>query len=227
MSNIYSAISSVLSEIGAIGKEKKNQTQGFMYRGIDDVMNALQPVMAKYKIFVVPEVLEMTREQKETKSGGNLNYSILKIKYTFYTDDGSNIQAIVVGEAMDSADKATNKAMSVAFKYACFQVFCIPTEETKDPDADTHDLKPQIPPKQFTPQTIPTAQNKAELPPTSSQEQTSNIISEAQAKRLFAISKSKTENVRNVIQQHGYTSTKDIKKNDYDAICKEVEALNA
>ena len=38
---------------------------------------------------------------------------------------------------MDSGDKASNKAMSAAFKYACFQTFCIPTEEMQDPDAET------------------------------------------------------------------------------------------
>jgi hypothetical protein len=66
-----------------------------------------------------------------------LIYSICTIKYTFYAEDGSSVSATVIGEGMDSGDKATNKAMSIAFKYACFQVFCIPTEEMKDPDADT------------------------------------------------------------------------------------------
>ncbi len=59
------------------------------------------------------------------------------MKFRFCADDGSSIEAVTIGEGMDSGDKATNKAMAVAFKYACFQVFCIPTEEMKDPDADT------------------------------------------------------------------------------------------
>ena len=59
------------------------------------------------------------------------------MKYTFYAEDGSSVSAVVQGEGMDSADKSSNKAMSVAFKYACFQVLCIPTEEMKDPDAET------------------------------------------------------------------------------------------
>lgn len=141
---IFETISAVMEEVGAIGKNKKNQQgNGFMYRGIDDVMNALNPAMVHHKLFVTPEILEQTREERTTKNGGTLLYSIIKIKFTFYADDGSNIAAVVIGEAMDSGDKATNKAMSVAYKYACFQVFCIPTEEMKDPDAETHSVLPK------------------------------------------------------------------------------------
>lgn len=135
--NIYESIAAIMQEIPAIGKEKRNQQQGFMYRGIDDVMNALQPLLSKNKVFVVPEVLEQTREERTTKSGNNLLYSLMKIRYTFYAEDGSNVSAVVIGEGMDSGDKASNKAMAIALKYAFFQVFCIPTEEMKDPDAET------------------------------------------------------------------------------------------
>lgn len=137
MGNIYSSICAVMGEIGAIKKEKKNQQQGFMYRGIDDVMNVLNPLMVKHKIFVVPEILEHEREERQTAKGTNLIYSICKMRYTFCSDDGSSISAVVIGEGMDSGDKATNKAMAIAMKYAMFQVFCIPTEEMIDPDGET------------------------------------------------------------------------------------------
>lgn len=140
---IYKAINNVMSEIGAVGKNKKNQSQGFMFRGIDDVMNAINPALTKNNVFIVPEILESSREERTTQKGGLLIYSICKVKYTFYAEDGSSVQAIVIGEGMDSGDKATNKAMAIAFKYACFQVFCIPTEEMKDPDADIHELEPK------------------------------------------------------------------------------------
>lgn len=143
--NIYESVCKVIEEVGAIGKEKKNQQQGFMYRGVDDVMNALQPLFAKHKIFIVPEILEQSREERTGKSGGNLIYSICKVAYTFYAEDGSNVKAVVIGEGMDSGDKATNKAMSIAFKYACFQVFCIATEEMQDPDGEKHELQPKEP----------------------------------------------------------------------------------
>lgn len=134
---IYQAINSIMNEMEAIEKGKKNAQQGFMYRGVDDVMNTLKPLLAKHKVFVVPKVLEETREERTTAKGGLLLYSVLKIKYTFYAEDGSGVSAVVIGEGMDSGDKASNKAMSVAFKYACFQVFCIPTEDMVDPDSNT------------------------------------------------------------------------------------------
>ena len=146
---IYEAISNVMAEIGAVGKNSKNGQQGFMYRGIDDVMNALSPALIKNKVFVVPEILEQIREERKTSKGGTLIYSICKVKYTFYTTDGSSIEATVIGEGMDSGDKATNKAMSTAFKYACFQVFCIPTEEMVDPDSECHEVKAKATPEQI------------------------------------------------------------------------------
>ena len=135
--NIFETINAVMEEIGAIGKNSRNEQQKFMYRGVDDVMNALNPAFIKHKLFMVPEVVSQTREERQTANGKNLIYSVLSVKYTFYAEDGSSIYTIVPGEGMDSGDKASNKAMSSAFKYACFQVFCIPTEEMQDPDAET------------------------------------------------------------------------------------------
>ncbi|MCX4299481.1 MAG: ERF family protein [Lachnospiraceae bacterium] len=135
---IYAAICGVMEDIKAVGKDALNKTQGFKYRSIDAVMNALNPAMIKHKIFCAPEVIEQIREERTTGKGSTLIYSVCKIRYRFFTVDGSYIDAVVVGEGMDSGDKATNKAMSVAFKYACFQTFCIPTENLiDDPDADT------------------------------------------------------------------------------------------
>lgn len=156
--NIYQAISACMADIGAIGKDKKNTQQGFMYRGIDDVMNALNPAMVKNGLFVVPEVLEQSREERTTKNGSQMTCTIMKIKYTFYAQDGTFISAVTVGEAMDMADKSSNKAMAIAFKYACFQVFCIPTEEMQDPDSVTPE--PIAPKQQAKAQTK--AQTKAE-----------------------------------------------------------------
>lgn len=139
--NIFESISKVMADIGAVGKDSKNQMQGFMYRGIDAVMNAINPALVKNKVFVVPEVIEQTREERVNSKGTCLIYSICKVRYTFYAEDGSFVQATTIGEGMDSGDKATNKAMSIAFKYACFQVFCIPTGEMVDPAAECHEVK--------------------------------------------------------------------------------------
>lgn len=135
--NIFETINAVMEEIGAVGKNSRNEKQKYMYRGVDDVMNALNPAFTKHKLFMVPEVVSQKREERQTANEKNLIHSVLSVKYTFYAEDGSSIYTIVPGEGMDSGDKASNKAMSAAFKYACFQTFCIPTEEIQDPDAET------------------------------------------------------------------------------------------
>ena len=135
---IYAAIASIMNEVGAIGKDKQagSGSFGYKFRGIDDVMNRLNPLMAKHGVFVVPEVLESTREERINQKGNSVIYSVMKVKYTYYAKDGSSVSSIVIGEGMDTGDKASNKAMSIAMKYSMFQVFCIPTEEMKDPDGE-------------------------------------------------------------------------------------------
>ncbi len=142
---IYEKIAAVQADVDFIGKDKQVQSDGsYKYRSVDQVLNALHPLFAKHKIFAVPEVLDvLAREARETKNGRNMLYQVLKVKYTFYAEDGSNVSAVVVGEAMDGGDKASNKCMSVAYKYACFQILSIPTEETtEDPDEENEAFAP-------------------------------------------------------------------------------------
>lgn len=143
MAQIHELIGKAMGEIGAIGKDSRNSQQGFMYRGIDAVYNALNPVMSKYGLFICPEVQDMKREERTNAKGTVLIYTALTIKYTIYAPDGSNITLTVVGEGMDTGDKSVNKAMSIAMKYAMFQLFFIPTEELKDPDSEVHEVMPR------------------------------------------------------------------------------------
>ena len=140
---VYAAISSVMTDLSSkgIGKNSKNQQQGYAFRGIDDVYNALAPSLAKHRLMMLPEVLSREVTERATKSGGALFYVVLTVNYTLVSAvDGSSHTVTVIGEAMDSADKATNKAMSAAYKYACIQIFCIPTESREDADEPTYDV---------------------------------------------------------------------------------------
>lgn len=150
---IFEAMASVMAEIEPIAKSQRNQQQGFNFRGIDQIYNSLQPLLAKNKIFTTPKILEAEREERSTPKGTVLFYSRIKMRYTFWTLDGSSVEAEVAGEGMDSGDKATNKAMAIAHKYALLQTFCIPTEDLIDPDAESHEVAPKSQPKpQQTPQ---------------------------------------------------------------------------
>lgn len=144
---IYRLVGQAMGRIRAIGKDSsaKNYSGKEMYkfRGIDAVYNALNPVMSDLGLFIIPEVMEINREERTSSNGTTLIYSIARVKYTMYAPDGSFVQAVVVGEGMDSGDKSMNKAMSIALKYFCFQIFMIPTEEMADPDAEVHEVKPK------------------------------------------------------------------------------------
>jgi hypothetical protein len=112
-----------------------------MFRGIDAVYGALSPLLAQYKLCVLPRVVERTVSEQQSKNGGILFYTTLKVEFDFVSaEDGSKHTVCTVGEAMDSGDKSSNKAMSAAYKYACFQAFCIPTEGDNDADAHTHEV---------------------------------------------------------------------------------------
>ena len=137
---IYAAIAGVINDIGTVSKDKVNKQQGFKYRSIDDVYSVLNPALAKNRVFILPEILNESREIKTTAKGTQMICVILDMKYTIYAEDGSHIQTTLKGEAMDTGDKAINKAMAIAYKYLCFQLFCIPVEDMADPDADSHEL---------------------------------------------------------------------------------------
>ncbi len=137
---IYAAIAGVINDIGVVSKDKVNKQQGFKYRSVDDVYSVLNPALAKNKVFILPEIIEEHREYGTSKSGSRVASVILKMRYTIYAEDGSHVQTILEGEAMDTGDKAINKAMAIAYKYLCFQLFCIPVEDMADPDADSPEL---------------------------------------------------------------------------------------
>jgi hypothetical protein len=140
---VYSAICAITAEMSKTGIEKKskNSSQGYMFRGIDAVYGALSPLLAQYKLCVLPRVVERTVTEQQSKNGGILFYTTLKVEFDFVSaEDGSKHTVCTVGEAMDSGDKSSNKAMSAAYKYACFQAFCIPTEGDNDADAHTHEV---------------------------------------------------------------------------------------
>jgi len=143
---VYAAIANVAGELSVTGisKDRKNQQQGYAFRGIDDMYNALSSLMARVGLVILPRVLSRQQIERTNKSGGAIFWSFVEVEYDFVSvEDGSSHTCKAFGEAMDSADKSTNKAMSAAYKYAVMQAFCIPTEGDNDADATTHAVVPQ------------------------------------------------------------------------------------
>lgn len=141
---IYSALSEINRKVGALTKSRKNQQQGFMFRGIDDVMNELHSHFAEHGVLVIPEIENYDVTERVTAKGGAMFVVRATMKFHLTADDGSFITIRNVGEAMDSGDKAMNKAMSIALKYALLQLFLIPTEEKKDPDYYSEELQSMV-----------------------------------------------------------------------------------
>lgn len=214
---IYERIGQAMADLGPISKDKTNKQQGYKFRGIDDVYNALQPVLCKHGLFVVPRVLERTREERQTANGGRLIYTILKVHYTMFAPDGSNIEAVVDGEGMDSADKSTNKAMSAAYKYFMFQLFSIPTEELIDADAETPaPSKPVQKPAGSRPQPAPANSSQPQPAPANSSQpqpaQAAKVSAEDSKQRLirtmkqnalFAYGKASEQKLQEMMEAQG------------------------
>ena len=147
--SVYKAINAVQAELSKTGitKDRTNtQGSGYKFRGIDDVYNAIAPLLAKHGLCVLPRVLARECVERTSKAGSALFYVTVEAEFDFVSaEDGSKHTARTFGEAMDSGDKATNKAMSAAYKYAAFQTFAIPTEGQPDADAETHEVAPPAP----------------------------------------------------------------------------------
>ena len=138
---VYQAIAAVQAELAKTGiaKSRKNkQGEGYMFRGIDDVYAALAPLLAEHRLCVIPRMMQRDIAERTSSKGNPLFYVTVHAEFDFVSaEDGSKHTAATFGEAMDSGDKATNKAMSAAYKYAAFMTFAIPTEGDNDADAST------------------------------------------------------------------------------------------
>jgi hypothetical protein len=139
---IYKKMSDVMKDIGSVGKDQKNQAQGFKFRGIDQFVNSLYPALTKNGVFMAPRCVREDHELKEVqrssgKAGIDKHVTIL-MEYDFFAEDGSKVTVgPIPAEGLDSGDKATNKALSAALKYALIQTFSIPTEDMAEADLDT------------------------------------------------------------------------------------------
>lgn len=143
---VYKAITAItlaMSKEGISKSRQNTQGAGYKFRGIDDVLNSLSSLLAEHQLCIFPRVVSREQIERQSKAGGALFYTAVEVEFDFVSAvDGSMHTARMVGEAMDSSDKSSNKAMSAAYKYMALQTFCIPTEADNDADAHTHEVRP-------------------------------------------------------------------------------------
>ena len=150
--HIHQALVAVGAELAKVGisKDRKNEQQNFRFRGIDDVMNVVSPILAKNDVLFLVNYVDYPDVERVTGKGSTLIYSKVKGEFTFVSaKDGSAVSVTTFGVAMDSGDKSCNKAMSAALKYALLQTFLIPTEGNEDADATTPEASVPKPPEGF------------------------------------------------------------------------------
>lgn len=146
--SVYKAINAVQTDLARVGlaKDSTNTFDNYKFRGIDAVYNALSPLLAKHGLCILPRMISRDVQERASQKGGVLFYVTVEAEFDFVcAEDGSKHTVRTFGEAMDRGDKATNKAMSAAYKYAAFQAFAIPTEGDNDADAHTHEVKAAAP----------------------------------------------------------------------------------
>jgi hypothetical protein len=191
---IYKRIGLIMQEANASCKNNNNAQQGFKYRGIDDVYNAIQPIMAKHGVFSVLKQRDfMKRDQGTTKSGGIMHFMHAMYDVHFYAPDGSFVVVTLEAEGMDTADKGTNKCHSVVHKYALLTLLMIPTEDLAEPDAHT--------PEAMIPKPIP--------------QPVVHLATDAQRKAMFARAKEihgvdGEKELRALVANFGHESTKQV-----------------
>lgn len=142
---VYKAITAIQGDLAkeGIGKSRKNQQQGFAYRGIDDVYAAIAPLMSKHSLCILPRVVKRDASERTSAKGGVLFYTAVTVEFDLVSAiDGSKHTVTAIGEAFDSGDKSIGKAQSYAYKAMAFMLFAIPVEgQDNDPDATSHEIK--------------------------------------------------------------------------------------
>lgn len=203
---IFQLIPKVMEMVGPItkGGTAPSVMGGYRFRKIDDVLDQVQPAFIKYGIFITPAVLDFKREDRPDRKGNLRVVTILRMKYTFWADDGSHVDVISIGEGIDSSDKGSNKAMSAALKYAITHMLASPCGES----VDTEEYHEEI-----------GAWNKEPDSTTLPRQQ----LSENQIKRMYAIASVNhwhTEDVKKELQKrYNVGSSRDLTKSQYDQFC--------
>lgn len=137
---IYERLAAIMADVPAIPKGQTNRQQGYAFRGIDDMYDALHGLFVKHRVVILPHVLEA--EYVDRELGTKLAIDArLHVEYLFVATDGSQASITVQGESRDYADKATNQAMSAALKYGLLQMFLIPLADSQDADAESPTVK--------------------------------------------------------------------------------------
>ncbi|WP_242640735.1 ERF family protein [Streptomyces kasugaensis] len=126
----------VRREIRAIAKGEQYNGGGtrFNFRGVDTVVNTFGPVTLKHGVNVLPVQVEASYRDTTTSKGSKMRECTARVTWLIVGPKGDTLTLQSQGEALDSADKGTAKAQSVALRVLLLTSGLTPTHD-KDPDA--------------------------------------------------------------------------------------------
>lgn len=163
---VYKAITDVTDDMAkeGIAKRSRNQAQGYNFRGIDDTLGAFSRLLPKHNLTIIPNQVDRKETIFKSAKGADMRQVILTVDYTLVCSiDGSHHTIRTFGEAMDTGDKATPKALTAAYKYMMFQLFCVPVEGQPDADKDSPETKTDTTKMDLLIAALQMAENKADL----------------------------------------------------------------
>lgn len=142
---VHEAINAVMKDVQAVAKTERNSAQGFVFRGIDAVVNTVGPALRKHGVIIAPTAIDANyRDVEVGRNRTRMQEVTITATYTVWGPEGDSFVTQVAAESMDAGDKGTAKAHSVAYRTLLLQLLCIPTDEP-DPDSVSYERAPSVP----------------------------------------------------------------------------------
>jgi len=143
--SVYEAINQVMQKVGYVQKQESDQLR-YSYASESAFIKAIRPHMVEAGLVVYPvSMIEIPAEPFTSKSGSVINVSMINVTYRFnHFASDTHFDVNVIGKGMDSGDKDSNKAMTVAFKYALRQTLMIETGDDPDTTPSEEFERPEV-----------------------------------------------------------------------------------
>ncbi|WP_018386398.1 ERF family protein [Wenjunlia vitaminophila] len=131
----------VRRDVRAIAKREQYNASGTRYnfRGVDTTINTFAPVTLRHGVSVLPVTVQTQYGDAVSKGGSKMRECRVVVTWQVIGPMGDSLPLLQsAGEALDSQDKGTAKAQSVAFRVLLLTGGMTPTH---DPDPEQQTLE--------------------------------------------------------------------------------------
>lgn len=226
--NIYEKLLAITSEMQTVAKNLEVGIGKNQYKAVGeaDVLRAVKELEKKYNVYSYPysrkvidsSIMQTKKEYQGQVTEGNQIFMRLETVYRFVNIEKPEeyIDITTYGDGVDTQDKAPGKAMTYGDKYALMKAYKIITGE--DPDQNP------------SPDNVTNLNsNKKENKPkeeTINEEELDMLVTEQQAKTVYALMMSKELDVEKQLQHnYGISNTKDLTRRQYASILNAIKNM--